>query len=260
MLLSIFFCFLTYIFGIATSIYIYRSYIAPKSRNDIDTPANVIIIDHSEKAQSAVGGLFDNEEKQFSLVTVSRILQKLGKLKETDEIHIAITTPGGMSSAVTALFLALIGHKGRITVYIPHYCFSGGTVLALAADEIVMSRHAILGPVDPQLIIQKQQKVYAASDIISICEDTISATDVDFDNRIHYMESNKIVNRVRDMLYRLVDSGKYTKEEMDVIYSELASGKKYTHDTTFTSQELIKMGLKIRVVDDFPDVIQKYIR
>ena len=28
---------------------------------------------------------------------------------------------------------------------------SGGTLIALAADEIVMSRHAVLGPVDPQL-------------------------------------------------------------------------------------------------------------
>ena len=28
---------------------------------------------------------------------------------------------------------------------------SGGTLIALAADEIVMSRHAVLGPIDPQL-------------------------------------------------------------------------------------------------------------
>ena len=33
----------------------------------------------------------------------------------------------------------------------PHYAMSGGTLIALAADEIVMSDHAVLGPVDPQM-------------------------------------------------------------------------------------------------------------
>ena len=33
----------------------------------------------------------------------------------------------------------------------PHYAMSGGTLISLAASEIVMSEHAVLGPVDPQL-------------------------------------------------------------------------------------------------------------
>ena len=46
---------------------------------------------------------------------------------------------------------ALRAHPARVTVFVPHYAMSGGTLLALAADEIVMSPHAVLGPVDPQL-------------------------------------------------------------------------------------------------------------
>ncbi|XWK86597.1 MAG: hypothetical protein U7127_20645 [Phormidium sp.] len=38
-----------------------------------------------------------------------------------------------------------------VTVFVPHYAMSGGTMLALAADEIVMDANAVLGPVDPQL-------------------------------------------------------------------------------------------------------------
>ena len=37
------------------------------------------------------------------------------------------------------------------TVFVPHYATSGGTQIALAADEIVMSKHSVLGPIDPQL-------------------------------------------------------------------------------------------------------------
>ena len=38
-----------------------------------------------------------------------------------------------------------------MTAFVPHYAMSGGTLIALAADEIVMSEYAVLGPVDPQL-------------------------------------------------------------------------------------------------------------
>ena len=36
-------------------------------------------------------------------------------------------------------------------MFVPHYAMSGGTLIALAANEIVMSKHAVLGPIDPQL-------------------------------------------------------------------------------------------------------------
>jgi ClpP class serine protease len=36
-------------------------------------------------------------------------------------------------------------------VIIPHYAMSCGTLIALAADEIIMDPKAVLGPVDPQL-------------------------------------------------------------------------------------------------------------
>jgi len=38
-----------------------------------------------------------------------------------------------------------------VTVFVPHYAMSGGTLIALTADEIVMDPNAVLGPVDPQI-------------------------------------------------------------------------------------------------------------
>jgi ClpP class serine protease len=46
---------------------------------------------------------------------------------------------------------AIREHKGKVTVSVPHYAMSGGTLIALAADEIVMCEHSVLGPIDPQL-------------------------------------------------------------------------------------------------------------
>jgi ClpP class serine protease len=66
-------------------------------------------------------------------------------------IDLVLHTPGGLALASTQIARALARHPGRVTVFVPHYAMSGGTLIALAADEIVMSEHAVLGPADPQV-------------------------------------------------------------------------------------------------------------
>src|SRR3954454_16160490 len=66
-------------------------------------------------------------------------------------IDLVLHTPGGLVLASVQIARAIKAHKGKVTVFVPHYAMSGGTLIALAADEIVMDNHAVLGPVDPQL-------------------------------------------------------------------------------------------------------------
>jgi ClpP class serine protease len=66
-------------------------------------------------------------------------------------LDIILHTPGGLVLAALQIARALRAHKAKVTAFVPHYAMSGGTLIALAADEIVMSRHAVLGPIDPQL-------------------------------------------------------------------------------------------------------------
>src|SRR5437868_5458759 len=65
-------------------------------------------------------------------------------------LDLVLHTPGGLVLAATQIARAVLKRKGKVTVFVPHYAMSGGTLIALAADEIVMSEHAVLGPVDPQ--------------------------------------------------------------------------------------------------------------
>ena len=53
--------------------------------------------------------------------------------------------------AASQIAKALSDHEGHVTAVVPHYAMSGGTLISMAADEIVMDGHAALGPVDPQL-------------------------------------------------------------------------------------------------------------
>src|SRR5467141_4042060 len=78
----------------------------------------------------------------------------LRAIQMTDEdvpLDIVLHTPGGLVLAALQIARAIRGHKAKVTVFVPHYAMSGGTLIALAADEIVMDANAVLGPVDPQI-------------------------------------------------------------------------------------------------------------
>src|ERR1700720_1567184 len=66
-------------------------------------------------------------------------------------IDIVLHTPGGLVLAALQIARALREHPGKVTAYVPHYAMSGGTLICLAANEIVLSSHAVMGPIDPQL-------------------------------------------------------------------------------------------------------------
>jgi len=65
-------------------------------------------------------------------------------------IDLILHTPGGLVLATEQIAAALQKHRSRVTVFVPHYAMSGGTMIALAADEIVMDENAVLGPSIPR--------------------------------------------------------------------------------------------------------------
>lgn len=73
----------------------------------------------------------------------------LRAIQMTDDdipLDIILHTPGGLVLAALQIASAIRGHKAKVSVFVPHYAMSGGTLISLAAQEIVMSRHAVLGP------------------------------------------------------------------------------------------------------------------
>ena len=80
-----------------------------------------------------------------------QLLRAIRLTPEGMPIDLVLHTPGGLVLASDQIAHALKRHPGKVTVFVPHYAMSGGTLIALAADEIVMDADAVLGPVDPQL-------------------------------------------------------------------------------------------------------------
>ncbi len=110
--------------------------------------SRVILLVHRQETMSVLGF------PMFRYIDVDDSEQVIRAIQLTDEdvpIDLVLHTPGGLVLAALQIARAIADHKAKVTVFVPHYAMSGGTMIALAADEIVLSRHAVLGPVDPQL-------------------------------------------------------------------------------------------------------------
>src|SRR5207249_9151245 len=110
--------------------------------------SRVILLVHRQETMSILGF------PVFRYIDVNDSEQVLRAIHLTDPevpLDIVLHTPGGLVLASLQIARAIHKHQGKVTAVVPHYAMSGGTLIALAADEIVMSEHAVIGPVDPQL-------------------------------------------------------------------------------------------------------------
>ena len=69
-------------------------------------------------------------------------------------LDLILHSPGGSPEAAEAIVLYLRAKFDHIRVFVPHMAMSAATMIACAADEVVMGKHSFIGPVDPQLPLQ----------------------------------------------------------------------------------------------------------
>src|SRR5438105_7080391 len=110
--------------------------------------SRLVLLVHRQETMSLLGFPI------FRYIDINDSEEVLRAIHMTDPeipIDLVLHTPGGLVLAATQIARAIFTRKGKVTVFVPHYAMSGGTLLALAADEIIMSEFAVLRPVDPQL-------------------------------------------------------------------------------------------------------------
>lgn len=156
-------------------------------------------------------------------------------------IDLILHTPGGLVLATEQIARALIRHRAKVTVFIPHYAMSGGTMLAMAADEIVMDENAVLGPVDPQLgnlPAASVLKVLEEKPISEIDDQTLITAD------IARKAIRQVQRFVRALLEDEVPEQKIKPENIDRIIETLTTGQ-VTHDYPILVEEAKDLGLPI---------------
>ena len=166
-------------------------------------------------------------------------------------IDLVLHTPGGLVLASLQIARAIHKHKGKVTAFVPHYAMSGGTLISLAADEIVMSEYAVLGPVDPQI-----GQYPAASILKAIAKKPVADTD---DNTLILADQAEkamaqIYQSVRELLSDKLPAGK--AEEL----SRMLSEGSWTHDHPITFDTAKSFGLPVRsdIPPEFLDLMSLY--
>ncbi len=159
-------------------------------------------------------------------------------------IDMILHTPGGLVLAASQIANALKNHKGTVNVFVPHYAMSGGTLIALAADQIIMDPNAVLGPVDPQIGDLPAASIIRAVEAKSkehVNDQTLILADI----------SQKAINQVGKFVAGLLEK-RLPQDKAEALAALLATGQ-FTHDFPITVELAASFGLPIKT--DMPETI-----
>ncbi len=206
--------------------------------------SRVITMIHRQESVSLLGIPFG---RFIDIEDSEQILRAIRLTPDDMPIDLILHTPGGLVLASDQIAHALRRHPGRVTVIVPHYAMSGGTLVALAADEILMDRDAVLGPVDPQLGGLPRGYWPAASILAALAHDNPNRND---ETLILGDVARKAIAQVHDTVVELV--ARKGPEEAEALATTLSEGR-WTHDYPIRLDEAQELGLPVN--DGVPPVV-----
>ncbi len=197
--------------------------------------ARVIAIIHR---QETVGFLGVPLFRFIDIEDSEAVLRVIRTTPDEQPIDVLLHTPGGLVLASEQIAYALRAHPAKVRVLVPHYAMSGGTLVALAADEIRMDAAAVLGPVDPQLgdlPAASIVRVVASKPVEHIDDRTLILADV----------AEKALRHIKQVVLDLIGDRMDTKAA-ETLAEEIAGGH-YTHDDPIRVSEALALGLPVEI-------------
>jgi ClpP class serine protease len=215
-------------------------------RRGVDKARDDLVRSFEQERQSRVVALIHRQDdvslfgvpvsSHISIEDSEAVLRAIRLTPPEQPIDLILHTPGGLVLAAEQIAKALVEHKGKVTVFVPHYAMSGGTLLALAADEIVMDANAVLGPVDPQIggmPAGSIVKLLAFKRPPQISDEMLILADMAQKARL------QVVSFVAQVLL------KHLPEKKAVELATLLSEGRWTHDFPLTVQAVQQFGLNV---------------
>jgi len=195
--------------------------------------ATVITMIHRQETISLLGFPL---ARYIDIDDAQTVLKAIRQTPAGRSIEIILHTPGGLVLAASQIAQALRDHDGKVIAVVPHYAMSGGTLIALAADEIVLDAHSALGPVDPQL------GQYPARSLVEVAQrpgrhddQTLIMADV----------GRKALRQVETLTASLLEQTTGAERARDL--ARLLATGVWTHDHPLMAPVLEQLGLPIRL-------------
>jgi ClpP class serine protease len=211
--------------------------------------SRVIALIHRQETMAVLGfplvSFIDIEDSE-------EVLRAVQLTDDNMPIDLILHTPGGLVLAAEQIAHALTAHPAPVTVFVPHYAMSGGTLLALAANQIVMAPHAVLGPLDPQI-----GQWPAASILRAVERKTVANQNVHDETLIMADVAGKAMDQVRGYAKHLLIRRGWTVERAAELAHTMTEGR-WTHDYPITVEEARSLGLPVSC--EMPDEIYQFMR
>src|SRR6266478_40762 len=210
--------------------------------------SRVVMLVHRQETMSLLGF------PVYRYIDINDSEEVIRAIQLTDpsmSLDLVLHTPGGLVLAATQIARAVVKHKGKVTVFVPHYAMSGGTLIALAASEIVMCEHAVLGPVDPQIGPHPAASIIKVARLKPIAE-------VDDQTLILADQAEKAVAQMEVEVRELLGEN-YPSKKTDELCKLLTNGT-WTHDYPITYERARELGLRVRsdMPEDMMHLMQLY--
>jgi len=195
----------------------------------------VITMIHRQEKRSLFGMAV---ARHIDLEDAQTIIAAIKETPPTQPIDLVLHTPGGLVLAAMQIARAVEAHPAKVTVYVPVYAMSGGTLIALAADEIAMGEFSMLGPIDPQIFglpaasIARVPKVKPVEHVFDL---TLVLADI----------GEKAINQVKRGAIELM-TPQMEQAKAEALAEKLAGGQ-WTHDYALTATEAQQLGLPVRL-------------
>lgn len=195
----------------------------------------VITMIHRQERRSLLGFPVS---RFINLEDAQTIIAAIKQTPTDRPIDFIVHTPGGLVLAAMQIARALEAHPARVRVMVPVYAMSGGTLVALAADEILLGEFSVLGPIDPQLAGFPAASIVKARDskpISEVHDLTLVLADM----------SEKALAQVKRGAVELTKE-RLGEERASALAEKLAGGH-WTHDYALTYEEANSLGLPVKL-------------
>ena len=213
-----------------------------ESRRD----SRVILLVHRQETMRFLGFPI---ARYIDINDSEEVLRAIQMTDNSISLDIILHTPGGLVLAALQIARAIHEHEAKVTVFVPHYAMSGGTLIALAADEIVMSKHAVLGPIDPQLgqsPAASLVKVIEKKPIERIDDQTLVMADV----------GRKAITQIKQSAGDILKK-RLSADKAEALAEKLSTGT-WTHDYPLFAATAKELGLPVST--DMPDDVLELMK
>ncbi len=188
---------------------------------------------------------------------------------DLEEIDFYIETTGGDALVAWRAISLLRSKAKKINVLVSDIALSAGTIFVLGADEIVMTKYGCLGPIDPQIIMRKEDgtiSTFSYEDILSFvkfAQDDIGLSDQERTESVLRMINKTVNPAVLGMSKRASSLSIEIGEKLLLTHMKSANAKAkarqistdlnkkfFSHGHTVYREEAKKIGLNIKYAEN----------